>query len=267
MNFFRILAVLAVMALGVSLPEGMGAQEPLPVKERKAVVEEITAPWNDWQTLSISGKLKMAGLPLSPSVKIYMEKDSILRISLRAPLMGEVGRAEIEGDTLTVVNKMKKTYVKEPLDSVMERYPVTIGDVQSLLLGRVVIPGRGTLAPEQAEMVELFAEEGGQYSLIPSEEMELSEFNYGYLIDSDKQPAVLMVIPAEKPEINVNVTYDYAPDGYEVFVSYQSPEKIYSGTLLLNNPTEGGSPIEPLKINGKYTRLNFEQFVKSFSGL
>lgn len=264
MIYFRILALLAVLVLEVFLPGGAYAQEPLSKKDRKSVVESITAPWNDWQTLTISGKLKMAGLPLSPSVKIYMEKDSTVRISLRAPLMGEVGRAEIDGDTLLVVNKMKNTYVKEPLDSVMSRYPVTLGDVQSLLVGRVVIPGGGILTKESAEMVELFPEEGGEYSLIPSEEMELEDFNYGYLIDSDMLPTVLMVIPVEKPEVSVNVTYDYDPNGYEIFVSYQSPEKIYSGTLQLDYPLEGGSPIEPIKLNNKYIQLDFGKFMKSF---
>ena len=264
MNFFRILAVLAVMALGAFASASAGAQEPLKKKERKELVKAITEPWNDWETLTISGKLKMAGLPLSPSVKIYMEKDSVVRISLRAPLMGEVGRAEIEGDTLTVVNKMKKTYVREPLDSVMERYPVTLSDVQSLLIGRVVIPGGGTLTSGQAEMVELFAEDDGQYSLIPSEKMELTEFNYGYLIDSEMQPSVLMVIPAEKPETSVNVTYDYDDNGYDMIVSYLSPEKNYSGTLRLDYPSEGGSPIEPIRIDKKYTRLDFGKFMKAF---
>lgn len=260
----RILAIIIMAVSGLIAMPGTYAQEPLAKKERREVVEAISSPWNDWQTLTISGKLKMAGLPLSPSVKIYMEKDSIVRISLRAPLMGEVGRAEIDGDTLLVVNKMKKTFVKEPLDSVMSRYPVTLSDVQSLLMGRVVIPGFGTLTEECAEMVELFPEEGGEYSLIPSEEMELEDFNYGYLIDSDMLPTVLMVIPVGKPEVSVNVTYDYDPNGYEIFVSYQSPEKIYSGTLQLDYPQEGGSPIEPIKLNNKYTQLDFEKFILSF---
>lgn len=261
---FRILALICVLALHFAAAPETEAQEPLSQKERQEVVKSMTEPWGDWQSLSISGKLKMAGLPLSPSVKIFMEKDSVVRISLRAPLMGEVGRAEFCGDTLLVVNKMKKTYMKEPLDSVMSRYPVTLGDVQSLLLGRVVIPGGGTLNPEGADMVELFAEADGEYSLIPGEMMELEDFNYGYLIDAEMLPAVLMVIPAEKPEVSVNVTYDYSPNGYEIFVSYQSPEKIYSGTLELDYPTEGGSPMEPIRITNKYTQLNFEQFMKSF---
>ena len=260
----RISLLLVVMISGIATPPAISAQEPLSDRERQKVVDDVSAPWSDWETITISGKLKMAGLPLSPSVKIYMERDSLLRISLRAPLMGEVGRAEIYGDTLLVVNKMKKTFVKEPLDSVMRRYPVAVADVQSLLLGRVVIPGAGTLSAESASLVELFPEDDGQFSLIPGEEMTLAEFNYGYLINTDMLPAVLLVIPTENPDSSVSLTYEYTPGGYDIFASYQSPSKIYSGTLMLDSPQEGGSPIEPIRLSGKYSRLNFGQFMKSF---
>lgn len=240
------------------------AQEPLSKKEKKTVVETITEPWQEWESLTISGKLKMAGLPLSPSLKMYMAKDSIVRLSLRAPLMGEVGRAEIDSDSILIVNKMKKIYVKEPLDSLLSRYPVTLSDVQSLFLGRVVLPGFGTLSSKDFKKIELFPEEYGEYSLIPAEELELEGFGYGYLIDSESRPSVLLVIPAEKPDINVSVTYEYGDKGYDIFVSYQSPDKIYSGTLQLEEITDGGNPIEPIKLNDKYKKMDFSDFVKAF---
>lgn len=239
-------------------------RNPLAKEAKSAVVDSIAGKWGDWKSLTVNGKLKMAGLPLSPSVKMYMVKDSCVSISLRAPFVGEVGRAEIDSDTILVVNKMKKTYVKEPIDSLLAQYPVTLDDVQSLLLGRVVLPAYGTLLPEDSEKVELFPEDYGEYSLIPAEGFELDLFNYGYLISSDYRPSVLMVIPSMKPEINVNVSYEYGSNGYDIVVSYQSPKKIYSGSLQFNEPTEGGNPIEPIKLNDKYRQLSFGDFIKSF---
>lgn len=264
LSYISRLTILLLCAWVFFGPQIVSAQDPISSKERKKVVESITEPWEDWETMTISGKLKMAGLPLSPSVKIYMEKDSLLRISLRAPLMGEVGRAEIDSDSILVVNKMKKTYVKESLAAVMLRYPLTLGDVQSVLLGRVVLPGAGELTTETRDMVELFPEEGRQYSLVPAEAIELEEFNYGYLIDDTLRATVLLVMPSEHPEINVSVTYEYFDKGYDMSVSYQSPNKIYGGTLQLDYPTEGGAAIDPIKLNNKYNRVNFEQFIKSF---
>lgn len=240
------------------------AQEPLAEEEREMVVAAITEPWEEWESLSLSGKLKMAGLPLNPSVKIYMRRDSSVFISLRAPLMGEVGRAEIMGDSLLVVNKMKKTYVRESLEGALSYYPGSLSDIQDLLLGRVVIPGFGLLSHENPEVAEIYPEEDGEYSLIPSQEAELEKFNYGYLIDECARPKVLLVIPVGEEDVSVSLTYEYFDKGYDIFASYQSPKKIYSGTLELGLPDSGGSPIEPIRLNGRYQRQTFSQFMKSF---
>lgn len=193
-----------------------------------------------------------------------MEKDSVIRISLRVPLMGEVGRAEIEGDTILVVNKMKKTYVKDSLTGLLARYPMTIGDVQSLLLGRISLPGLGILTPGTTELVDIYPIYDDQYYLLPCEGLELDGFSYAYLINPDWQMTGLTVIPNDKPDAHVNISYVFDDKEYDVIVTYYSPESIYGGGFILDYPTEGGSAIEPIKLSGKYTRLTFEQFMKSF---
>lgn len=240
------------------------AQTAVDSEKKVEIVDSISSGWDDWSEVSISGKLKMDGLPLSPSVKIFMERDSSVVISLRAPLMGEVGRAEIYSDTLLVVNKMKKTYVKESLEQAFAYYPGTLSDVQNLLLGRVVIPGEGLLGREIASSIELFPEEDDKYSLIPGEGHELDGFNYGYLIDGSARPEILLVIPTSNPDINVSLTYDYFPKGYDLTVLYQTSDKSHGGTLELDAPVWGGNPIDPIKLNNRYTRLNISDFIKSF---
>lgn len=259
--FSRLLALLLCVAMATGTTH---AQTPVGKKERHKIVEAISADWQEWDTASISGKFKMAGLPLSPSVKIFMQRDSSIIVSLRAPLMGEVGRAEITPDTLLVVNKMKKVYVKESLAEAMRYYPGSISDLQDLLLARVVIPGFGTLSKEIADVVEIFPEDRGEYSLVPNEEGEQPGYNYGYLIDADAFPSVLMVIPEANPEINVMLNYEFFDDGTNLNFSYLSPDRIYKATLELDFPVWGGSPIDPIKLNTKYTRLNLQQFLKSF---
>lgn len=86
--------------------------------------------------------------------------------------MGEVGRAEIYADSLLVVNKMKKTYVAEPLTGFMANYPISLSDVQNLLLGRPVVVGEGLLSSGSPESIELFYENDGQLSMIPALENE-----------------------------------------------------------------------------------------------
>lgn len=239
-------------------------QTPLSPEEKDDVVAAITESWEEWESVSISGKLKMDGLPLSPSVKIFMEKDSSIIVSLRAPLMGEVGRAEMTPDTLLVVNKMKKTYVKEALRSAFSGYTCSISDLQHILLGRVVIPGFGCLNEQSPDLVELYPEADGEYSLIPAEAAELENFNYGYLIDENARPEVLLVMPVAAEGVSVTLTYGYLSRGYDITVNYMSPSKSYTGMLELDSPDLNGSPVGLLNLNSRYTRLTLSQFMKSF---
>ena len=264
-NMKRFVAVLSVMiCMAISQGTVCSAQEAVGETVRHEAVDSIASRYVDWQTATISGKLKMEGLPVSPSVKIFMERDSSMIISLRAPFMGEVGRAEIYADTLLVVNKMKKTFVREPLSQALASYPGTLADVQNILLCRPVIAGQGLLTPEIADAVDIYPGADGQFSLIPVEECALDGFNYGYLIDLLYRPAALLVLPMSKESTVVSVSYDYGDKGCDINVAYESPETNKGATLELDSPVWGGSAIQPLKINDKYTQLNFSDFMKSF---
>lgn len=259
-----VVKVVLTMLFAVLFTGYAYSQKPVDASMKGELVDSISSLYEDWSTVSISGKLKMEGLPVSPSVKIYMERDSSVLISLRAPFMGEVGRAEIYCDTLLVVNKMKKTFVKEPLSQVFAHYPGTLSDVQNILLARPVIAGLGLLTPEIKENVEIYQEADGQFSLLPVGDVALEEFNYGYLIDGMARPAALLVLPLSKPGTMVSLTYGYYNKGYDLSVIYQSPEKSKGGTLELDLPDWNGSPVQPIKLNEKYTRLSFPDFMKSF---
>lgn len=238
--------------------------EPIGKKERKKVVENIVEQYSDWTTVSISGKLHMDMLPLSPSVKIFMERDSLIRISLRAPLVGEVGRAEIDSDSILVVNKMKKTYVKESISKFLSFYPGTLSDIQDLLLGRIVLPTCGLLNKDHWKNVEIYPEDNGGYSLFPNEKYAFEEFDYGYLIDSELRTGALAVMPKPQSGIIVGVRYEYKNKGYSLNVSYQSEKRTIAGTLDLDNPDWNAKGFDAIKINSNYRRMDFNQFMKSF---
>lgn len=240
------------------------AEKVLKDKEKNKTVEQATAKWSDWNSVSISGKFKMAGLPLSPSLKIFMQKDRSIFISLRAPLMGEVGRAEISRDTILVVNKMKKTYVKEPMESLLRYYPGGVSDLQTLLMARPVVPGYGELSPMVADMVQMMESDASQYLVMADEKAAQENYDYAYVLNSSLRPVALLVVPRSNPDINVALEYQYDAKGYDVEATYYSPKRSYSAVLELDNPVEGGSAIEPIRLNSKYTRLKPEQFLKSF---
>lgn len=258
----KISAVL--IAILASFPSVGKAQTPASAEEKSLAIDSVAARWQDWESVTISGKFKMHGLPLSPSVKIFMQRDSLILISLRAPFVGEVGRAEIADSTILVVNKMKKTYVEEPIDKALAYYPGGVSDLQNLILGRIVIPGFGCLARELSELVEIYPENNGTYTLVATKEAALPGFNYGYMLTHDWRNGALMVLPVARPDIAVVISYEYFEKGYDMTFVYQSEKKNYSATLELQSPEFDTKGFERIRLSQKFTKVDFDKFLKSF---
>lgn len=255
----RLIFALCAFLIAVSA----SAQElsPLEKKERKKVVEAVSGQYEKWETVELSGKLKMDILPLSPTVKIFMQRDSVIRLSLRAPFLGEVGRAEICNDSVLVVNKMKKTYVKESLRSVLAAYPGTISDIQDILLGRIVIPGCGLLSNKSWKDVDVFEEEGG-FSLYPSDQNRIEGVDYGYLIDSAFRTKALAILPKEN--VIAGVAYEFPEEGEVLTFTYQTDKRNITADLQIDREQWGAKGFDPIKINSRYRKLSFRDFLKSF---
>ena len=259
----RIIRLVALIA-GVMFSMGMvQAQTPLDADMRHAVVDSIISPWNDWEQVTINGKLKMAGLPVTPSVKICMQRDSSIYISLRAPFVGEVGRAEITDSTALVVNKMKKVYVEESLEKVFSFYPGGISDLQNLFLGRVALPGLGQLSHDIEEGLEIYSENDSTYSMVVTEENSIPGVNYGYVFDSGYWPVALLVLPVATPDVAVTIAYEYFENGYDMSFLYQSEKKNIKATLEFDEPDWEGRPFDRIKLNSKYKRVELKDFLKS----
>lgn len=252
--------ILMMVAFLTFLP-GYG-DEMLGGKEKREVLNQVKQTDTDWQTVSISGKLKMKGLPVSPSVKIYMEKNCKIYISLTAFLVGEVGRCEINGDSILLVNKMKKVYVKESLAEALKYYPGTLKDLQYLILGRVVWPGQPEVVPQNIDMIEVYR--GEEISIVPGEDLLIDGFSYGYTLYPNGKPKLLLVVPDMYPDSNVMVNYDFMNNGYDIQMSYISPSRSYTATLELEKPKFGASSMAPIKLNDKFRKVSVENFFKLF---
>lgn len=240
------------------------AQTPV-APGRKAEAAGLVAAHNtDWEHVTLSGKFRMAGLPVTPSLRIYMQRDSLVMLSLRAPLMGEVGRAEITDSTITVIDKMHRVYATDSLDRVLAHYPGGIADLQQLLLGRIVIPGQGTLDPEQTEAVEIYDGQEGNFTVVAAEGYEPEEYAWGYMVNADGNPNALMVLPLMKDDTAVVLQYEWPGEGCDMTLEWVTPDKSRRATLELNAPDWNGKPFDRLKLGDKYREVTFDQLVKAF---
>lgn len=225
------------------------------------VLEDIARSYVPWTSAEFNGKLKYDRLPLSPTVRMYMERDSLLQISVRAPLVGEVGRLELTPTQITVVNKLKRTYCREDASRLLDIYPGLIGEVQSLFLARVVVLGAGQLAPENIARVEIEEDREGGWMLIPVNTGSIADIRYGYIVGSNSRTKALAASVPGKGTLEVR--YDYRNRGEQMTIKFDSGrKKPFEAALDFTSVKWGGSRMAPVKLDN-YERLSVRDFLRS----
>ena len=240
----------------------------IPVEPNDSVFEQddsfvIAYPdYQPWDVVTLQGKLKMQGLPLSPSLKIFMKRDSLISISVSAPLVGEAARIVIDNDSVVAVNKMNKTYVQEGVADFLKYYPGGISDVQDLLLGRFFLPGFDVMEDDLDSLVEIFYEDN-QFNVVPVGPAVIPGVDYGFVIDDQFNPLMLVILPESRPDIQIAAFYKYKLQGYDLEFDYQEGAKNYQIIMELKEPQWSGSEPKEIDLNKKFRRLSFYDFIKS----
>lgn len=228
-------------------------------------VNELSWPqYDDWNTVNLQGKLRMAGLPVSPSIKIFMKKGSNISISLSAIFVGEVGRVDLSTDSVMIVNRMNKTYCEEGIRNFLKYYPGAIGDIQDLLLGRFFMPGYNVNEDSTQDMVDLYFEEE-QIIVVPKDEAQIDGVKYGFIVDKFFNPLNLVVIPEGRDDTEISVSYNYDSGGYDLQFVLPFGNKTLTPQLELKNPQWDGQPLSPVKLDKKYRKLSLQEFMSAIS--
>lgn len=222
--------------------------------------------YNPWEVSTIEGKLKMKGLPLSPNLKVYLKKDSLISMSLRAPFIGEAGRMDITPDSITIVNKIQKTFVKEGYKEGLAGLGyenLGIGEVQNLLLGRFFLPGIDIAEVELDDLVDVYYEEETQlFNVVPKSEAEIPDVKYGFVVDNYFNPQMLIVLPQQKPDAEADAIYTYSLKGYNIELKYQDSQRELSMILELKEPVWQGEAPKPLELSSKYKQVSIGELIK-----
>lgn len=236
----------------------------LPVSARTSpdpVLEDIVNSYMPWHSAEFNGRLKYDKLPLSPTIKMYMVRDSLLQISVRAPLMGEVGRLNLTKDEITVVNKLKRVYCKEPTQKLLDIYPGVIGDLQSLFLARVVLLGEGEMNRDNAVRFEVEEDREGGWMLIPETGEQVVKFNYGYIVSGNGRTSAF--VAAMPGEATLELKYGYRNRGEQIDIEFERKEKKIKAQLDFTSVKWGGSELPALRL-GNYQQVSVKDFMRSF---
>ena len=91
----------------------------------------------EWLTAKFDIQVEGSGLSFDDlSGQLRMRKDSLVWLSVTATMGVEVFRAKLSHDSVWILNRMEKTYLAEPLDTVSIQLgiPLSLPLVQTLLL-------------------------------------------------------------------------------------------------------------------------------------
>lgn len=91
----------------------------------------------EWMTANLSIQAEGNGMDFNDlSGQIRMRKDSIVWLSVSATMGMEVLRAKISNDSVWIVNRLEKSYLAEPLDTISAQLgmPFSLPMMQTLLL-------------------------------------------------------------------------------------------------------------------------------------
>lgn len=250
-----LLVVTAVMARGQE-----AEPQPIGAAQKKQIVENITAGYNSWDKMSISGKLSSDMLPLSPSVKIYMERGKLVVMSISAPLVGEVARIEMDRDFLLVVNKFANTYTTASIEEIEPMCPGGLDALQNMLLARVNILGKGELTKKLAGDIEIYDKEGADWLILPNQDLETAEYVYYYLVGKERCELSRFMVIAESAEAGCAYTYNAKNTTLDFEAIFGN--KRLSASLRLNLPDEKVKPLERIDLGSKYREVSRSQILR-----
>lgn len=103
----------------------------------KKVVQPTPPQSFEWLTANMDIQAEGNGMTYNDlSGQIRMRKDSIVWFSVTATMGVEALRAKISNDSIWILNRLEKTYLAEPLDTVSTQLgiPLSLPLIQTLLL-------------------------------------------------------------------------------------------------------------------------------------
>lgn len=228
-------------------------------KESKEIVGRMAERYAPWNTVMISAQLQMEGLPLSPSLKIFMKKGECMTISVRAPFLGEVGRLEFANDTILAVNKMKNVYTMADISQLMGGIEFTLSDLQDVLLARAFAIGEGTISQYEKSKHTLYYAENGEYFFPPMPQSD--NMLYGFIIDGEGVISDFM-LRDYIGGFELNCLYQNKKKSYDIVMAFQYVDVQMQVVLSDVMCQWEAQPMNPVKLTSKMREVGIKEFLR-----
>ena len=230
--------------------------------EAKNVAAFVSDKYTPWQRVSIRGKVKLDGIPISLTMKLYMVKDQSVILSMSAPLLGEVARMEVDGDSVLLVNKKGKCYYKAGIADRLAQVGATVTDLQDVFLSRVFLVGSGTLSKGNADKFAITTEDDGGWRFAPKQGNSQAEY-YFLVNQSGRIVKSLVQTLDERYGLIADYTYSGSDTELDMKVKYKAGKSM-NLNVILQEADFSPKPIDPIEINSHWSRVPFKKLLSGF---
>lgn len=204
---------------------------------------------------------------LSSKASLRIVKDKAIQLSVQ-PLFGvEMLRLYADPDSLVLLDRMNKRYVKESIEDVKKVYPVGFDfkTLQSLLTNQVFVSGQSDVIYSDYEKFST-GQVSDMYYLLKSVDKK-SGIEYGFTIDGNDRIALTHLLePKENYSLNwkyddfVKETYKTFPHKMDVALA-SAKRKVNVGLEFSGIALDEDFDLQ-ISVPGSYTRATISDIVK-----
>ncbi len=204
---------------------------------------------------------------LSSKASLRIVKDKAIQLSVQ-PLFGvEMLRLYADPDSLVLLDRMNKRYVKESIEDVKKVYPVGFDfkTLQSLLTNQVFVSGQSDVIYSDYEKFST-GQVSDMYYLLKSVDKK-SGIEYGFTIDGNDRIALTHLLePKENYSLNwkyddfVKETYKTFPHKMDVVLA-SAKRKVNVGLEFSGIALDEDFDLQ-ISVPGSYTRATISDIVK-----
>ncbi len=162
-----ILAGCGAQRNAVSSKTGVGHAEIKSITDARVGLRVAAESWRAWEYAKIPLTVNLQS-PKSVSIggTAWLERDKSVLISLK--YFGfEIGCLHVTSDSIKVVDKMHKCFVALPVGSSLGGFPMTVANIQDLLLGRAFVVGSDKLSSKDISDGDIDVDSVGGWTFIP----------------------------------------------------------------------------------------------------
>ncbi|MCM1164203.1 MAG: DUF4292 domain-containing protein [Muribaculaceae bacterium] len=210
--FYGVLLLLTLAMASCSSKRGATAPDAGAFSgDVNTLASQLAADSLKWHTMSVPVgiRVKDSGLP-SLSGTLSMRRDLDISISLRFLGM-EMGALYVTADSVWAYVKPQKIYLAESIPELLGGFPATVGNLQSLLLGRLFTLGDNTANLGGAEILEMGRD---TYTITPRSPQPGLDYGFGVKLPANTISAVAFsrgthsatVLYPEPGEADIEVT-------------------------------------------------------------